>query len=188
MIVFDQLPKICYTHTHTHAFGYTCSMWKFPGQRLNLHCRCNLCYSCGHARSLTLSTTQDLPELLLILGADVFFWPQAGHMPQGRPNVLSHLPTKVIGQKGSRLSSVQRQRESFPILDTRPQGQSSLSGKEAVTLELGWHLAQFMERMIFNNSVWNELIKSRRKKSKSQRVKGPDGGGPWILRFRRFFL
>ena len=30
------------------------SMWRFPGQELNLSCSCNLCHSCSNARSFNL--------------------------------------------------------------------------------------------------------------------------------------
>lgn len=31
--------------------GCTCCTWKFPGQRLNPSCSCDLCHRCGNARS-----------------------------------------------------------------------------------------------------------------------------------------
>ena len=34
-------------------FGSTHGIWKVPGQGLNLSCSCDLCHSCGNARSLT---------------------------------------------------------------------------------------------------------------------------------------
>ena len=33
--------------------GFTCSMWTFPGQELNLSCSFDLCHSCSNLDSLT---------------------------------------------------------------------------------------------------------------------------------------
>ena len=35
------------------SLGYTCGIWKFPGQGLNLSCSCHLRHSCGNAGSLS---------------------------------------------------------------------------------------------------------------------------------------
>ena len=42
---------------------YTCGMWKFSGQGLNLPGSCDLCHSCNNTGSLTHCATRELPIL-----------------------------------------------------------------------------------------------------------------------------
>ena len=40
-------------------FSHTCSLWKFPGQALNLSCSCSLCHSYRNAGSSTFTPQRD---------------------------------------------------------------------------------------------------------------------------------
>ena len=47
-------------------FGHTHDMWKFLGQWSNLHHNCGLFHSCSNTRSLTLCTTEEFPNFILL--------------------------------------------------------------------------------------------------------------------------
>ena len=46
------------------CFGYTHGVWKFPVQGSNPCLSCDLCHSCGNARSLTHCAPGELPQIL----------------------------------------------------------------------------------------------------------------------------
>ena len=53
-------------------FGHICSMWKFPGQRLNPCCSHNLCQSCGNIACLTCWATREFPAWISLYFSS--FW------------------------------------------------------------------------------------------------------------------
>ena len=50
--------------------GCICSIWKFPGQGMNLCCSCDLCHSCSNATSLICYATRELSRLSFLFLED----------------------------------------------------------------------------------------------------------------------